>query len=380
MPSRLLSLVLSTNMGRQAAFAIERQPEGTHASRYGLLLRCLSEVAVSQILITGAAGYIGSHMAARLVAAGRDVVGVDNWSNSHRSVPKRVEALSGQLDFVELDLRDRDGLQLLFAERDVGAVMHFAGVKSVADSVSDPVSYYDVNVGATLCLLAAMADADVHDLVFSSSCTVYGEGDGGSSAINELSPIAPTSPYGHSKRMVEQVLVHAAEANPHLRLVSLRYFNPGGAHPSGLLGEAPVRPARNLVPLLAQAAFHGRTIPVCGTDLGTPDGTCVRDYIHIEDLVSGHLAALDHLKPGHEVINLGTGTGSSVLEVVQAMERASGRSIALDPQPPRAGDAVALWANPGLAGARLGWKTELGLDDICRSQWRFQMTHPNGYA
>lgn len=335
---------------------------------------------MSRVLVTGAAGYIGSHVVVDLLNAGHEVVGIDNFQNSQREVLSRIEQLAGAFEFVEGDIRDRSVLERLFATNDVSAVIHFAGLKSVSESVRIPLSYYDLNVGATTSLLGAMSNAEVHKIVFSSSCTVYGDGDGGLTPIVESSTFAPTNPYGHSKAMAEQVLTHAAAADPQLCVLALRYFNPAGAHQSGILGESPLGVPQNLFPRLTRAILLDEQVPVCGTDYDTPDGTCIRDYIHISDLSSGHLAALDRLVPGFEAVNLGTGIGSSVFDVVRAMERASGQSIDRDHQPRRAGDAVALWADPARALQRLGWKAECSLDDMCRDHWLFQSMNPNGYV
>ncbi len=336
-----------------------------------------------KVLVTGAAGYIGSHTCVVLLEAGWDVVGVDNFDNSSPVALERVAELAGRpIDFVEADLRDSAAIDAIFAEHDVDAVIHFAGLKAVGQSVAEPLLYHDTNVGSTISLLGAMTRAGVFDLVFSSSCTVYGSPDVDAMPLIESSPTNAVSPYGRTKLFIEEMLQDVAATDQPWRVLSLRYFNPVGAHPSGRIGEDPVGIPNNLMPYAMQVAVGVREeLSVFGGDYPTPDGTCIRDYIHVVDVAEGHLAALDALDTveGFEPINLGTGVGSSVLEVVAAAGRAVGTPVAHRIVDRRPGDAVTVYADPAAALQRLGWKATRDLDDICVDHWRWQQKNPNGY-
>ncbi len=335
------------------------------------------------VLVTGAAGYIGSHACVELLHAGYGVVGVDNYDNSSPQAIARVEELAGRpLDaMVELDLRDRAGLDALFRTHEVDAVIHFAGLKAVGESVADPIRYYDVNVGSTLALIESMRTHDVKKLVFSSSCTVYGNPAPEDVPLDERSHLFAVSPYGRTKLLIENMLADLCAAEDDWRVMSLRYFNPIGAHASGRIGEDPTGTPNNLLPYIMQVAVGLREeLTVFGGDYPTPDGTCIRDYIHVVDLVRGHLKALEALaEPGFEAINLGTGVGSSVLEVVEASARAVGKPIPYTIRDRRPGDAISVFANPDHAVERLGWKAEYDLQRMCDDHWRWQAQNPKGY-
>lgn len=326
------------------------------------------------ILVTGGAGYIGSHTCVELAATGRDVVILDNLCNSHRSVVERISAIAGRsVAFHEGDVRDKALLARLFSQYRFDAVIHFAGLKAVGESVAKPALYYDNNVAGTLDLLEAMQAAGVKNLVFSSSATVYGEA--GQPPFREDGVLGPTNPYGHTKLMVEQIAGDVARADPAWRVVLLRYFNPVGAHASGTIGENPNGIPNNLMPYVSQVAVGKlKELSVWGNDYPTVDGTGVRDYIHVVDLALGHVAALDaisRLDPV-SVFNLGTGRGSSVLEVVAAFERASGRKVPYRIASRRPGDVASSFADPSRAAQVLGWKAERDLDAMCRDSWRWQ--------
>ena len=333
------------------------------------------------ILVTGGAGFIGSHTCVALAAGGYEPLVLDNLGNSDVRVFDRLARISGRAPrFVEGDVRDRAVLDRLFAEQPIAGVVHFAGLKSVGDSVSDPIAYYDNNVHGSLVLAAAMQAAGVHTLIFSSSATVYGATD--RLPIGEAEALQPTNPYGRSKQMVEQALADLQHSDPRWRITLLRYFNPVGAHESGLIGEHPQGKPNNLMPYVSQVAVGLRDrLLVHGGDYPTPDGTGVRDYVHVMDLAEGHVAALRHAErqSGLTTLNLGTGRGTSVLEVVKAFERASGRSIAYEIGPRRAGDVPSNWADPALAQATLGWRAVRGLDQMCADSWRWQQANPRGY-
>ncbi len=336
-----------------------------------------------KILLTGGAGYIGSHALFELLDAGHEVVVLDNLCNSSRESLYRFEKLTGKsLVFVLGDVRDRSLLDRIFSTHKFDAVMHFAGLKAVGESVQAPLTYYDNNVYGSINLCQAMAAAGVFCLVFSSSATVYGEPL--LMPLAESCPVgAPTNPYGRSKLMVEQVLQDVASADARWSLALLRYFNPVGAHSSGCIGEDPNGPPNNLVPYISQVAI-GRlqALSVYGDDYKTRDGTGVRDYIHVVDLAKGHLAALDFIsnKNGVHVWNLGTGVGYSVLEMVTAFEQASGRKVPYNIVPRRAGDIAECWSDPTKALNELHWKAVLGLKDMMNDTWRWQVNNPNGYA
>ena len=333
------------------------------------------------ILVTGGAGFIGSHTCVALAAAGYTPLILDNLGNSDVRVLQRLAKITGKkIDFIEGDVRDRALLDSLFRENAIAGVIHFAGLKAVGDSVADPLRYYDNNVVGTLVLAAAMQTANVRTLIFSSSATVYGAPE--RSPIPENAPCRPESPYGHSKRMVEQILADLHVAQSDWRIALLRYFNPVGAHESGLIGEHPQGKPNNLMPYVCQVAVGLRDhLAVHGGDYPTPDGTGVRDYVHVMDLAEGHVAALRHaaLAPSLVTVNLGTGRGASVLDIVKAFEVASGRPIAYEIGPRRAGDVPACWSDPTLALTTLGWQARRGLQQMCEDSWRWQKNNPEGY-
>jgi len=329
----------------------------------------------SKILVTGGAGFIGSHTVVALQQAGYDALILDNLCNSSVDVMDRIARITGaRAEFIEGDIRDAALLKRLFAQHDVSAVLHFAGLKAVGESTRLPLAYYDNNVHGSTCLLQAMREADVRSFVFSSSATVYG--DPQKLPLVESHPRSATNPYGHSKLVVEDILESVHRSEPGWRIARLRYFNPVGAHPSGLIGEAPQGVPNNLMPYVAQVASGQRPcLQVFGSDYDTPDGTGVRDYIHVMDLAQGHVAALRHCL-GSEgemlTVNLGTGTGYSVLQMIRAFEEASGRTIAYEVAARRPGDIAACWADTTLAWKALGWRAEKGIADMCRDAWRWE--------
>lgn len=328
------------------------------------------------ILVTGGTGFIGSHTCVALANAGHDFLILDNLSNSRRDVLDRLAPLVGGTAprFVEGDVRDAALLDRIFAEHRIEAVIHFAALKAVGESVQQPLAYYENNITGTLGLLQAMQRAGCKQLVFSSSATVYG--DPASVPIHESAALAATNPYGWTKLMIEQVLADLSHAEPDWRIARLRYFNPVGAHESGLIGEDPSGIPNNLMPYVAQVATGQREqLQVYGNDYATVDGTGVRDYIHVMDLAEGHVAALEHLarEPGLLTVNLGTGEGVSVLQMVKAFEQASGRPVPYRIVGRRAGDVAACWADPGLAEKLLGWRTRRGLQQMCEDAWRWQV-------
>lgn len=335
------------------------------------------------ILVTGGAGYIGSHTCLKLLEHGNSVTVLDNLSNSSQVALDRVARLAGRpVDFIEGDIRDVDRLDTLFAARRFEAVIHFAGLKAVGESVDQPLRYYENNVTGTLGLLQIMAEHGVKSLVFSSSATVYGAPQ--ILPISETAPCGASNPYGRSKLMVEHILEDLCVADPDWRIACLRYFNPVGAHPSGLIGEDPRGVPNNLMPFISQVACGVRErLSVFGNDYPTPDGTGVRDYIHVIDLAKGHLAALRYLadsSSGQFVqLNLGTGRGYSVMEMVAAFEQASGKSVPYQIVARRPGDIASCYADPSLAESLLGWKAELGIEAMCADTWHWQSNNPNGY-
>jgi len=336
----------------------------------------------NKILVTGGAGYIGSHTCVELLAAGYELVVVDNFSNSKPIALERVKKIAGKsLAFHQADVRNRDALREIFKQHAVQSVIHFAGLKSVGESVEQPLRYYDNNVSGTVALCEVMAEHGVRNIVFSSSATVYG--DPHAVPIHEDFPVGgTTNPYGTSKLMVEQILRDLHVADPTWRIGILRYFNPVGAHESGLIGEDPNGIPNNLMPFIAQVAVGRREfLRVFGEDYPTPDGTGVRDYIHVGDLAKGHVAALDYLakNEGLLTVNLGTGQGYSVLDMIRAFQEASGREIAYRIVERRAGDIACCYADPALAKEMLGWSAELGIDRMCQDSWRWQSTNPSGY-
>ncbi|REJ73385.1 MAG: UDP-glucose 4-epimerase GalE [Acidobacteria bacterium] len=334
------------------------------------------------ILVTGGAGFIGSHTCVELLAGGHQVVVLDNLCNSSARALERVEELSGRpLAFVRGDLRDRALLDGLLRDHPVDAVVHFAGLKAVGESTEIPLAYYSNNVHGTLVLLEAMRQAGCRRIVFSSSCTVYGDPD--HPPLDENAPLGAANPYGRTKLVIEEMLRDVAAAEPGWQIALLRYFNPVGAHPSGQIGEDPLGVPNNLMPYLMQVAVGRRErLRVFGDDYPTPDGTGVRDYIHVVDLARGHLAALEGLEriEGWRAFNLGTGRGHSVLEVVAAASRAVGRQLPYEIAPRRSGDAAAIWADATRAERELGWRAERSLDEMCADSWRWQSQNPNGFA
>jgi len=333
-------------------------------------------------LVTGGAGYIGSHTCVELIEAGQRVVVVDNLCNSKPEALLGVERITGERpELVIADLCDLPALQDVFERHRPDDVIHFAGLKAVGESVKAPLRYYRNNVGATINLLEAMTQAGVTNLVFSSSCTVYGVPK--TLPIDEGAPTGDTSnPYGHTKYIIERLLIELQSCKPDWNISILRYFNPVGAHPSGEIGEDPNGIPENLMPYVCQVAAGKRErLRVWGDDYPTRDGTGVRDYLHVCDLARGHLAALDKLRSGAGLMihNLGTGRGYSVLEVVAAFAGASGRDIPYDIMPRRPGDIAETWADAGRAERELGWRAERGLDEMCRDAWRWQQRHPQGY-
>jgi len=334
------------------------------------------------ILVTGGAGYIGSHTVVQLLESGRDVVIVDNFSNSSPRVLERIERIAGKRPrLVEADIRDAVAMRKLFVDFPISAVIHFAGLKAVGESVELPLHYYDNNVAGSLCLFKAMAEAGVCKLVFSSSATVYGDPE--SVPVREDFPVSATNPYGRSKLHIEEMLRDIASADAQWRIALLRYFNPVGAHPSGLIGEDPRGIPNNLLPYVAQVAIGRREeLSVFGGDYPTPDGTGVRDFIHVVDLAEGHLAALNVLErqAGVITVNLGTGRGYSVLEVVAAFEKASGKRVPYRIVGRRAGDVAACYADPGMAERLLEWRAMRQLDEMCGDAWRWQQMNPEGYC
>ncbi|MHC8306285.1 UDP-glucose 4-epimerase GalE [Pseudomonas sp. PB3P13] len=334
------------------------------------------------ILVTGGAGYIGAHVCVELLRKGNDVLILDNLCNSSRVAIERVAAIAGSRPgFIKGDVRNRALLERIFDDYPIDAVVHCAGLKAVGESVREPLRYFETNVSGSVTLCQAMASAGVHTLLFSSSATVYG--DCAHMPIDESCvPGQPANPYGHSKLMAENVMTSIARSDERWSVGLLRYFNPIGAHRSGSLGEAPTNTPNNLLPYLLQVATGEReALNVFGDDYATPDGTGVRDYIHVMDLAQGHLKALDYLqrKTGVHVWNLGTGCGYSVLEVVRAFERISGVDIALNIGPRRSGDIAQCWADPGKAERQLGWRATRDLDEMLKDAWRWQCQNPRGY-
>ncbi len=333
------------------------------------------------VLLTGGAGFIGSHTCVVLLAAGWRVVVVDDLSNSSEESLRRARALApGELSFHRFDIRDTERLEAVVVEHEVDSIVHFAGLKAVGESVERPLRYYDVNVGGAISLVDVMERRGVRRLVFSSSATVYGEPD--AVPLPETAPLRTTNPYGRTKLMIEQLLGDVAAADPSWRIALLRYFNPVGAHPSGTMGEDPQGIPNNLMPFVMQVAVGARPeLVIFGDDYPTPDGTCLRDYIHVMDLAEGHRAALEHLDglSGCEPINLGTGSGTSVREVLAAASAAVGHEIPARIGPRRPGDAAATFADPTRARDVLGWQATRGIDEMCRDAWRWQSQNPTGY-
>lgn len=342
--------------------------------------------AAGSILVTGGAGFIGSHTVVELLQQGYEVVIVDDLSNASEHVLDRIDTIVGpeaaeRLSFYRADVADAEAMDVIFAENNIDAVIHFAGFKAVGESVSKPREYYTNNLGSTFTLVNAMREHGVNSIIFSSSATVYGDPD--ALPLTEKSPKKPaTNPYGWTKWMIEQILTDICVADPTFNVVLLRYFNPIGAHPSGLMGEDPKGIPNNLVPYVAQTAIGRRdAVHVFGNDYDTPDGTGIRDYIHVMDLASGHVAALKWMagRAGCEIFNLGTGKGSSVLDVIKAFSAACGHEIPYVIEPRRPGDVTANYADCSKAAEMLGWHAQYTLADMCADSWRWQSQNPNGY-
>ncbi len=336
---------------------------------------------MKKILVTGGAGYIGSHTVVQLLNSGKDIVILDNLSNSSLGVVKRIEDLAGKaVEFIEGDIRDRALVRATFAQHAFDSVIHFAGLKAVGESEALPLKYFDNNVSGSIVLFEEMMRANVNQLIFSSSATVYG--NPGSVCYTEDTPLSPINVYGRTKLMVEDILRDLQKANPALRIALLRYFNPVGAHESGQIGENPFGKPNNLMPFMTQVAIGAQEkLMVYGNDYPTPDGTGLRDYIHVEDLAAGHLAALKALEQNASItVNLGTGKPYSVFDMIKAFEGASGVKIPYEVVTRRAGDLSEYYADPTLAKKVLGWEAQLGIDRMCADSWRWQKNNPKGYS
>ncbi|MBB6169983.1 UDP-glucose 4-epimerase [Nocardiopsis mwathae] len=335
-----------------------------------------------KVLLTGGAGYIGTHTAVELIRAGHDVVVLDALTNGHAEAVRRVERITGRtVPFYPEDCADPVVMEKVLTDHPVDAVIHCAGLKAVGESTEQPLRYYRNNLDALLTVCEAMQAHGVRRMVFSSSATVYG--DPARVPITEDMPLSVTNPYGATKLFIEQILTDLAAADERWEVISLRYFNPIGAHESGLIGEDPHGVPNNLFPYIAQVAAGSRArVRVFGADYDTPDGTGVRDYLHVTDLALGHLAALEHLAgtPGHRVYNLGTGQGTSVLESIAAFERACGRPVPYEIVERRPGDIATCYADPSAARRDLGWRTTRGIDEACADAWRWQSANPRGFA
>ena len=334
------------------------------------------------ILVTGGAGYIGSHTLIELINNNFEVVVIDNLANSSRESLRRVEQITGhEIPFIEADVRDQSALDDIFTTYDIDSVIHFAGLKAVGESVAKPLEYYDNNLVSTMVLLEVMREHNVKQLVFSSSATVYGNPS--ELPLRETSTVGVglTNPYGKTKYMIEQIIQDYCAADPTFEATILRYFNPIGAHQSGQIGEDPNGIPNNLLPYVAQVAVGKlQSVGVFGNDYDTPDGTGVRDYIHVVDLARGHVAALQHMKAGANVYNLGTGSGTSVLEIIKAFSKACGRDLPYEIKPRRAGDIAACYADCSKAERELGWRAELSVEQACADSWRWQSQNPNGFS
>ena len=333
-----------------------------------------------KVFVTGGAGYIGSHTVVELLDAGHEVIIADNLSNSSEEAIRRVETITGKkVKFYKVDVADKAALSVIFKENHIDMVIHFAGLKAVGESVEKPVMYYRNNIDCTLSLLETMKEFGVKKIIFSSSATVYG--DPASLPVKEDFPLSATNPYGATKLFIERILSDAAFADKEMSVVLLRYFNPVGAHESGLIGEDPKGIPNNLAPFIAKVATGILPcIRVFGTDYPTKDGTGIRDYIHVVDLAKGHVAAIKKLEEkGVFIYNLGTGVGYSVLEVIAAFEKACGKPLPKEMAPRRGGDIAACYASADKAKKELGWEAKLGIDDMCESLWNFQSKNPHGY-
>ena len=333
-------------------------------------------------LVTGGAGYIGSHTLIELINNNFEVVVIDNLANSSRESLRRVEQITGhEIPFIEADVRDQSALSDIFTTYDIDSVIHFAGLKAVGESVAKPLEYYDNNLVSTLALLEAMRKHSVNQLVFSSSATVYGSPS--ELPLRETSTVGVglTNPYGKTKYMIEQIIQDYCAADLTFEATILRYFNPIGAHQSGQIGEDPNGIPNNLLPYVAQVAVGKlQSVGVFGDDYDTPDGTGVRDYIHVVDLARGHVAALQHMKAGANVYNLGTGSGTSVLEIIKAFSKACERDLPYEIKPRRAGDIAACYADCSKAERELGWRAELSIEQACADSWHWQSQNPNGFS
>lgn len=333
------------------------------------------------VLLSGGTGFIGSHTCTALIERGHDVVVVDDYSNSSPKSLDRIRALTGTMPTAyRVDIRDRVGLADVFARHRFDVVIHFAAKKSVPESAEIPLEYFDINVAGTINLLRAMRDFGTPRMVYSSSCAIYGDAE--RMPLTESDPPHPTNPYAWTKWACEQIIDQSCRLHPELAAISLRYFNPIGGHPSGRLGEAPTGPVYNIMPFLMQVAAGQRShLDVFGDDYPTPDGTAIRDYIHVVDVAEAHVVALDHLDDtaGMQVFNIGTGVGTSVLELRAAFADASRHDIPFAVRPRRRGDVAALVADAGKVAREWNWHTSLGLDDMCRDSWRFQCRNPQGY-
>ena len=333
-------------------------------------------------LVTGGAGYIGSHTLIELINNNFEVVVIDNLANSSRESLRRVEQITGhEIPFIEADVRDQSVLDDIFTTYSIDSVIHFAGLKAVGESVAKPLEYYDNNLVSTLALLEAMRKHGVKQLVFSSSATVYGSPS--ELPLRETSTVGVglTNPYGKTKYMIEQIIQDYCAADPAFEATILRYFNPIGAHESGQIGEDPNGIPNNLLPYVAQVAVGKlQSVGVFGDDYDTPDGTGVRDYIHVVDLARGHVAALQHMKAGASIYNLGTGSGTSVLEIIKAFSKACERDLPYEIKPRRAGDIAACYADCSKAERELGWRAELSIEQACADSWRWQSQNPNGFS
>lgn len=334
-----------------------------------------------KILVTGGAGYIGSHTCVELLQSGHEVVVIDNLSNSKRTSLIKVEEITGRaVNFYQADLLDRADIDRVFSEHSIDSVIHFAGLKSVAESVTDSLAYYHNNVSGSIILFDLMSRHKVKNLVFSSSATVYGLAN--SMPLNENCSLSAENPYGRTKIMIEEILRDLHDSDNAWNIISLRYFNPVGAHASGKIGEDPNGIPNNLLPYISQVAIGKlKQLTVHGNDYATHDGTCVRDYVHVVDLAKGHISAIEKLdsNPGLVVYNLGTGNGYSVMDMLGSFERVNSISIPYTIGPRRPGDIDASYTDPGLAMSELGWQANLGIEDICRDAWRWQQDNPNGY-
>ena len=333
-------------------------------------------------LVTGGAGYIGNHTLIELINNNFDVVVVDNLVNSSRESLRRVEQITGhEIPFIEADVRDQSVLDDIFTTYNIDSVIHFAGLKAVGESVAKPLEYYDNNLVSTLALLEAMREHSIKQLIFSSSATVYGSPS--ELPLRETSTVGVglTNSYGKTKYMIEQIIQDYCAAAPTFEATILRYFNPIGAHQSGQIGEDPNGIPNNLLPYVAQVAVGKlQSVGVFGNDYDTPDGTGVRDYIHVVDLARGHVAALQHMKAGASIYNLGTGSGTSVLEIIKAFSKACGRDLPYEIKPRRAGDIAACYADCRKAERELGWRAELSIEQACADSWRWQSQNPNGFS